>query len=358
MHRPAPQGRASRLNPPNRFERRRLDDDFGQMEQDDEFFDELRHVATDYLPDDSRSIVSKNDSPDIPFRYSLNPYRGCQHGCSYCYARPTHEYLGLNAGLDFESKILVKHRAPELLRDWLNRKQWTPELIVFSGITDCYQPAERQFKLTRRCLAVALEACQPIGIITKNALVTRDTDLLKQMAAHRVVRVTFSITTLDESLGREMEPRTSTPSARLRAMRVLSDAGIPTSVMVAPIIPGLNDSECAEILAAAKQAGAEAASFALLRLPLTVRPVFLEWLERTQSARKDRVESRIRATRHGRLNDSKFGDRMVGDGELATQIAQMFRIFAKKYGLDKKPFPLDTSKFRPPRANSGQLTLF
>ena len=318
----------------------------------------MRQVTTEYFPDDSRSIVSENDSPDIPFRYSLNPYRGCQHGCSYCYARPTHEYLGLNAGLDFESKILVKHRAPELFRDWLNRDRWDPELIAFSGITDCYQPAERRFELTRRCLSVALEARQPIGIVTKNSLVTRDTDLLAQMASHRVVRVTFSITTLDESLCRQMEPRTSTPSARLRAIRALSDAGIPTCVLVAPIIPGLNDSELAQILSVAKQAGAQAASYNLLRLPLTVRPVFLEWLERTQADRKDRVEARIRATRSGQLSDSEFGDRMVGKGELAQQIAQTFRVFAKKYDLDGTPPPLATAGFHPPRSRSSQLRLF
>ncbi len=187
-------------------------------------------MATEYLPDESQSIVSTNESPDIPFRYSINPYRGCSHGCSYCYARPGHEYLGMNAGIDFESKVLVKHRAPELLRAWLARDDWQPEPIIFSGVTDCYQPAEREFRLTRGCLEVACEARQPIAIITKNALVTRDLDILTRMAADRTASVALSITTLDAELARTMEPRTSSPAARLRAVRQLAEAGVPSAV--------------------------------------------------------------------------------------------------------------------------------
>ena len=216
--------------------------DYEQLEHDEEFLAELGRPKTEYLPDSSKSVVSENNSPDIPFRYSVNPYRGCAHGCSYCYARPYHEYLGLNAGLDFETKVFVKHRAPELLRDWLASDEWNPESITFSGVTDCYQPAEREFRLTRGCLEVALEALQPIFIITKNALVTRDLDLLHDMADWHTVSVAISITSLDPELCRTMEPRTSTPAARLGAVRQLSEAGIPTRVMVAPVIPGLNYS--------------------------------------------------------------------------------------------------------------------
>ena len=350
--------RGAHIDPPNRFEKVRAEADWTQLSDDDPPDDRVQQVKTVYLTDQSLSIVSENDSPDVPFRYSVNPYRGCAHGCSYCYARPTHEYLGLNAGLDFESKILVKPRAAELLRDWLARPNWQPEVIVFSGVTDCYQPAEREYQLTRRCLEVALEARQPVGIITKNALVTRDLDILREMAELQLVRVSLSITSLDAALIRHLEPRTSAPHARLRAIEQLTAAGVPASVMAAPIIPGLNDSEIPRILQAARQAGARAASYILLRLPLTVRPVFLEWLERVQPAGKDRIAARIRATRDGQLSASKFGERMRGTGEIAAQIEQTFRVFAKKHGLDGKLPPLDCSQFRSPRSSSGQLRLF
>ena len=279
-------------------------------------------------------------------------------GGAYCYARPTHEYLGLSAGLDFESKVFFKPRAPQLLRDWLSRSNWNPETIMFSGVTDCYQPAERQFQLTRGCLEVALEARQPIAIITKNALVTRDIDLLQQMAENRTVSVALSMTTLDEPLARAMEPRTSTPVARLRTINELTAAGIPTHAMVAPVIPGLNDVEIPSILEAASESGALSASYILLRLPLTVRPVFLEWLERTQPTRKNRVESLIRSTRDGNLTDAQFGSRMSGTGALAEQIKKTFHVFARKYNLDKRCEPLDPSGFRSPRSSSGQMKLF
>ncbi len=303
---PAAKGRGTSLRPPNRFERTHREDDFEQLDPADEQPAESA-VKTVYLPDDSQSIVSENDSPDIPFRYSINLYRGCAHGCSYCYARPYHEYLGLNAGIDFESKVLVKHRGPELLRAWLARDAWRPEPIILSGVTDCYQPAEREFRLTRGCLEVAHEARQPIAIITKNALVTRDLDILRQMAADRTVSVALSITTLDAELARVMEPRTSTPAARLRAVRQLADAGVPVRVMVAPIIPGLNDFEMPAVLQAASEAGAQGAGYTLLRLPLAVRPIFVEWLERSQPLKAAKVQSLIRATRGGKLNSSQFG---------------------------------------------------
>lgn len=357
-NRPSRKGRGSWIHPSNRFVRIEVEDDFEHLEHDQELRNEPRAVRTEYFTDDSKTILSENDSPDIPFRYSINLYRGCAHGCSYCYARPTHEYLGLSAGLDFETKVFVKHRAPMLLRDHLASNAWTPEPIMLSGVTDCYQPAERKFQLTRRCLEVALEARQPICIITKNALVTRDIDLLERMASHRLVRVTLSITSLDQGLTRVMEPRTSSPAARLRTISELVGAGIPTSVMVAPVIPGLNDSEIPAVLNAAGESGALSASYILLRLPLTVRPVFLEWLGRTQPEKKGRIESRIRTTRDGQLNDSQFRSRMRGTGEFAEQIEQTFQVFARRFGLDQKLPPLDVSQFRRPQPSSGQRSLF
>lgn len=355
---PAPKGRGTPLKPPNRFDRIVVEDDWEHLEHDEDHLASLLRVSTEYLPDNSRTIISENDSPDLPFRYSLNPYRGCSHGCSYCYARPTHEYLGLNAGLDFESKIYVKQRAPELFRDWLARDKYEPEVVVFSGVTDCYQSAERDYRLTRRCLEVALEARQPIGIITKNALVTRDLDILQEMAKLKIVSVSLSVNSLDAELARTMEPRTSTPSARLRTIEELRQAGVPASVMVSPVIPGLNDSEIPAVLQAAAEAGACSASYTLLRLPLTVRPIFLEWLERTQPLKKKRIESRIRSTRGGNLTDSQFGKRMRGEGQIADQINQTFQLFAKKYKLNQMPSPLDTSQFQRPISSSGQRRLF
>lgn len=356
--RPEAKGRGAYISPPNRFGQVHAEDDFEHVEHDDEYLEGLQTLKTQYLPDDSRSIVSKNDSPDLNFNYSLNPYRGCLHGCSYCYARPTHEYLGLNAGLDFESKIFVKERAPELFRDFLARDDWTPELIAFSGITDCYQPIERDYQLTRQCLEVAAEARQPIGMVTKNALVTRDLDVLSEMARHRVITVAISVTTLDVELARVMEPRTSTPDARLRAISELASANVPVSVLIGPVIPGLNDSEIPAILKAASEAGAKQASWTLLRLPLAVRPIFEDWLARVRPLDQERVESRIRLCREGNMSDASFGSRQRGSGQIAEQISQTFRIFAAKHGLGRGIDQLDNSGFRPPRSSSGQLRLF
>lgn len=353
-----PVGRGSHVNLANRFARLHLEPDLEQLEYDEEAVAERQNVRTEYLADQSQSIVTENDSPDIPFRYSLNPYRGCAHGCSYCYARPTHEYLGFSAGLDFETKILVKERAPELFREFLARRSWQPEPIILSGVTDPYQPAERQFRLTRQCLEVAMEARQPIGIVTKNALVLRDLDVLREMAVLRTVRVTFSVTSLDQSLTRVMEPRTSAPEARLRGIRALTDAGVPVQVLVAPVIPGLNDKEIPAILAASAQAGARAAYFQLVRLPLSVKPVFLEWLARTHPLQKERIENLIRSTREGELNSSEFGKRMSGTGAIAEQIEQLFHTFARKHGLDGHLPPLVCDQFRAPAARTGQLRLF
>ncbi|WP_152052920.1 PA0069 family radical SAM protein [Tautonia marina] len=355
-------GRGSQIRPANRFGGPSYEDDFEQLESDPEGLDEhlvaLRNLPTEYLPDHSRSVVSRNDSPDIPFTYSLNPYRGCQHGCSYCYARPTHEYLGWDAGLDFEAKILVKEDAPDLLRAFLSRPGWVPEPIVMSGVTDPYQPGERRFRITRRCLEVMAEFRQPVSIITKNALILRDRELLEVMASENLVHVNVSMTTLQADLSRSMEPRTSIPSARLRAIRALSELGVPVRVLIAPVIPGLNDSEIPAILQSARESGATDAGFQILRLPLAVAPIFQEWLGREQPGRQAKVEQRIRTMRDGRLNSVEFGKRMRGEGEMARRIGDVFRLFARKYGLDGGLPPHDSSRFRSPTAESDQLWLF
>lgn len=317
------------------------------------------HVKTLFLPDQTKSIIAENDSPDVGFRYSANPYRGCEHGCAYCYARPSHEWLGFDTGIDFESKILVKHRAAELFREALAKPSWSGELVAFSGNTDCYQPAERQFQLTRGLLAVALEARQPIVMITKNALILRDLDLLGQMAAQRLVHVNISVTTLNAELARTMEPRTSTPLARLDTITKLTAAGVAVRVLVAPVIPGLNDEEIPALLKAAREAGAQAASYVLLRLPLTVEPVFRDWLSKSYPLKQIHIESLIRSTREGKLYKSGFGSRMAGRGSYAEQIAATFRLFARKYELDGSLTPaLDGSQFRHPKPASGQMQLF
>ncbi len=356
---PIPRGRGALNQPANPYLRVLQEIDLEHVAEDEEFLEALERPRTSYLEDTSQSIVSENDSPDVGFRYSVNPYRGCAHGCSYCYARPAHEYLGMSAGIDFETKVLVKLRAAELFRNWLARPKWQPEPIAFSGVTDCYQPAERQFRLTRGCLEVALDASQPVTLITKNALVTRDLDLLSELAGRNLVRVALSITSLRQELTRIMEPRTSAPQARLAALKKLADAGVPTFLMAAPTIPGLNDSEIPEILRAGREAGAQGASYVLLRLPTTVREVFFEWLERQLPDQADKVKGRIRATREGRNNSAEFGKRMRGTGIIADQIAQTFRVFAAKYGLDNsKLTPLDCSQFRAPQAANGQKSLF
>lgn len=348
----------SNLDPPNRFETVHREIDLEHLEWDEEYLHERENRRIEYVFDSSKSVVSENNSPDIPFRYSLNPYRGCAHACPYCYARNTHEYLGYNAGLDFETKILVKPDAPKLFREFLSRKSWQPESITFSGVTDCYQPAERQFRLTRQCLEVAWEFRQPISVITKNALVVRDLDLLAKMAELNLVQVFLSVTSLNPELARVMEPRTSIPAARLRAVKMLADSGVPVGVMAAPMIPGLNDSELPGILEAAKDAGAVTAGYILLRLPLTVEPVFLEWLERTHPDQQAKIEGRIRDTRGGKLSSSAWGERMRGNGEIADQIRGMFQVFVRKHGLDRKLPPFDFSHFQRPDPDPEQLKLF
>ncbi len=320
-------GRGAASNPPNRFEPMVLERDADWDPEDDPA------PRTRFYRDVSQSIISYNDSPDIPFKASINPYRGCEHGCSYCYARITHEYLGFSAGLDFETKIMVKENAPELLRRELSSRKWKPQELAMSGVTDCYQPVERRLQLTRRCLAVLAEFRNPVSIVTKNYLVTRDLDLLRELAAHHAVKVHLSINSLDSDLARRLEPRAASPRLRLGAVEALSKAGVPVGVIVAPVIPALNDHEIPAILAAAKSAGAGWAGMEILRLPLTVAPVFQEWLEQNEPGRREKVLGRIRAIRGGKLNDSRFGIRMRGQGTFADQISQMFHVARRKLGL-------------------------
>jgi DNA repair photolyase len=351
-------GRGSQINPPNRFEHTWTEADIEQLTAED-LPDEDRKFSTEYFPDQTKSIITENDSPDVGFRFSINPYRGCEHGCAYCYARPGHEYLGLNAGLDFETKIFVKHNAAALLRDELNKPGWQhTESIAICGVTDCYQPAERKFRITRSVVEVLLEARQAFGIITKNALVVRDVDLLAPLAQMNLGRVAFSITTLDAELARVLEPRTSPPQKKLDAIRALTGAGVPVGIMVAPIIPGLTDNEAPAILKAAAEAGAKSAGYVLLRLPFAVKPIFEDWLARNRPQQYDRVISRVRTTRAGGMYQTGWRVRQTGTGEYAEQIAGTFKVFKKKYGLDGDLPRQDFSLFRPPRLASGQMRLF
>lgn len=351
-------GRGSSLTPPNRFERTHSEADYEHLAADDELLAIERRRPTVFLPDNAATIVRENDSPDIPFRYSMNPYRGCEHGCAYCYARPTHETLGLNAGIDFETKVLVKRDAAALLRKELNRRSWQCEPIMVSGVTDCYQPAEREFKLTRGLLEVLLEARQPVCIVTKNSLILRDLDLLTKLAEQNLVSVAISTTTLDAELARVLEPRTATPAARFRAIRELAAAGVPVRAMLAPIVPGLTDNEIPALLAAAKEAGALGASFVMLRLPLAVAPIFTAWLAEHRPLAAERVEALIRGMRGGQLYQSAYGERMRGSGTYAEGIAKTFEVFVQKLGLGATWPKLDCSQFRPPQLPGGQMRLF
>ena len=351
-------GRAASSSPPNRFEKVHHEADLEQLAPGDEMLASERKIPTEFLPDDSKTLIRENDSPDVPFRYSVNPYRGCEHGCAYCYARPGHETLGMNAGLDFETRILVKLNAANLLRRELNKPGWKPELIAVSGVTDCYQPAERRYRLTRGILEVLLEARHPVALITKNSLICRDLDLLAPLAQQRLAYAGLSITTLDHELARTLEPRTATPAAKLRAIRELSAAGVPVRVMVAPIIPGLTDHELPDILQAAQEAGASGAGYIMLRLPWAVAPIFSAWLREHRPAAAERIEHLIRDMRGGKLNDAAFGSRMRGHGPYAANIQNTFEIFTRKLGLDQ-PWPqLDASQFVPPAIPGGQLRLF
>lgn len=352
-----PIGRGSAINPPNRFTGAEIEMDWDHLEGQEDVIQEFQRPRTRYFEDSARSIVSENDSPDIPFRYSLNPYRGCLHGCAYCYARPTHEFYGLSAGLDFETNIFVKKDAAGLFQKWLNRPGYQPENVMLSGVTDCYQPGERHFRLTRACLEVANLASQPVSIVTKNSLIKRDIDILSKMADRQLVHVAVSVTSLDQSLSRVMEPACSAPSSRLATIRTLSQSGIPVQVMIGPVIPGLTDHEMPEILRQAAASGASTAGYILLRLPRAVEDIFSNWLKEVFPEKTDKVINQIRSTRGGQLSSSTFHDRMVGSGILAEQIQQLFTIAAQKAGLTTKLPTLRTDLFNPPESG-GQLHLF
>ena len=345
---PSIPGRGVSRNPPNRFERLSVEPDPEAAEASPE------RPKTQFLRDTSRSVISYNKSPDLGFDASLNPYRGCEHGCSYCYARPFHEYLGFSAGLDFETRIVVKEDAPELLRRELDAPGWTPQLLTLSGVTDAYQPIERRLGLTRRCLEVLAEHRNPVSVVTKNELVTRDIDHLAELASVGASLVWVSVTSLDASLANRLEPRASTPERRLAAIRALSDASVPVGVLVAPIIPGLNDHELPAILRAAREHGAQFARYIVLRLPHGVSDIFTGWLEQHEPGSSRKVLSRVREMRGGRLYDSRFGTRMRGDGPLADQIQQLFRLSCSRLELSRQVPKLASDGFR----RHGQLSLF
>ena len=343
-------GRGASANPANRFEALSIEPDPAEHPTD-----EVPALTTKFYRDFTRTIIARNDSPDVGFEASVNPYRGCEHGCIYCYARPTHEYLGFSAGLDFESRIMVKEEAPELLAAELASPRWRPQTLVMSGVTDPYQPVERRLQLTRRCLEVLARFRNPIAIITKNQLVTRDADLLGELAAHHAAAVNISVTSLDPKLQRILEPRTSAPRARLDAITQLRKAGVPVGVMVAPVIPGLTDHEVPAILQACAEAGAQFAGYIVVRLPFAVAPLFERWLAEHFPDRKEKVLGRIRHLRGGgRLNDPRFKSRMVGEGIFAEQIRALFEAGCKRADIGKRP-RLSTAAFRRP---NEQLSLF
>ena len=342
--------RGAAENPPNRFEKIHLERD------EDWNLEEDPLPRTQFLKVSSKSIIAYNDSPDIGFEASVTPYRGCEHGCIYCYARPFHEYLGFSSGLDFETKIMVKENAPQLLREELSSPKWKPQVIAMSGVTDCYQPVERKLKITRGCLEVLAEFRNPVGIVTKNFLVTRDIDFLSELTRHNAVAVYISLTTLDTDLRKIMEPRTSPPAARLEAIHRLSQAGVHVGILMAPIIPGLTDHEIPAVLAAAAEAGAKSAGHVTLRLPHAVAPLFETWLETHFPDRKEKVLNRLRAMRGGKLYDSKFGQRMRGEGIFADQIDQLFDVARRKVGIAERGGGLSTAAFR--RPGGAQLQLF
>ncbi len=348
-------GRGSGSRPGGRFERFDYthDDDVVQAAPGDD--DGPVAPRTEFYRDTSRSIIARNDSPDVGFDASVNPYRGCEHGCSYCFARPTHEYLGLSAGLDFETKIFVKADAPELLRAELSSPRWSPTPLGISGVTDPYQPVERRLGLTRRCLEVLAEFRNPVVVITKNHLVTRDADLLAALAAHDAARVYVSVTTLDAELARSMEPRTSSPERRLDAIATLAAAGVPVGVLIAPVIPGLTDHEIPKILERCARAGARRAGYVMLRLPHGVKSIFEEWLGAHYPGHRDKVLGRVRAVRGGRLYDPAFGDRLKGRGVFADQIAEMFALGCRRHGFAAERTPLSTAAFVRPRPPQTDL---
>ena len=355
VHPDARHGRASISNPSGRFERQ-------HVEALDDGWDNLDRppppIRTTVLKDTSRSIIARNQSPDIPFDRSINPYRGCEHGCSYCFARPTHAWLGLSPGLDFETRIFVKPDAATLLDKALSAPGYTCRTMAMGTNTDPYQPLERTLKLTRSVLEVLARFQHPVGIVTKSALITRDIDILAPMSQNRLAKAALSITTLDPKLARSMEPRASTPARRLDAITALAKAGIPSAVMFAPVIPGLNDHDMERVLTAARDAGASEAGYVMLRLPLEVRDLFQEWLRSAVPDRAQRVMTMIRAMRGGRDYDAEWGARMRGTGPIADAVKARFQMACRRLGLNERSYHLDIDKFRVPPRSGDQMSLF
>ncbi len=354
-------GRGATVNPPDRYAQTHVEVD-GDALDHDRRVEGLAPIATMVTIERPRRIITRNDSPDVPFDRSINPYRGCEHGCVYCYARPSHAYLGLSPGLDFETKLIARPDAPALLRRELARPGYVCRPIALGTNTDPYQPIERRFRITRGILGVCLETEHPVTIVTKSDRILADRDILSQLALRRLVKVAISITTLDHRLARLLEPRAATPARRLAAIRALAQAGVPVGVMAAPMIPGLNDHEIERILAAAAAAGAMEAGWVLLRLPLELKQIFYEAVTAYSPERARRVRKLLRAARGGRDNDPRFGHRMRGAGPYVALIAKRFALAARRTGLNQSPVRLETRRFRPPTlpqaGEDGQLSLF
>jgi DNA repair photolyase len=345
-------GRGAQFNPKNKF----LKGEYIQehAEAIDDWEQEPR--KTEYIYDDSRTLVNEVKSPDVGMMYSANPYQGCEHGCIYCYARNSHEYWGYSAGLDFESRIVVKKNAPQLLRKFFENKNWEPAPISLSGNTDCYQPIERKMKITRQLLQICLEYRNPVGVISKNALILRDLDILKELAKLNLVRVFSSITSLDEDLRRVLEPRTASYRSRLKVVETLSKNGIPTGIMNAPLIPGLNDTHMHDVLKAASEAGALWAGYTVVRLNGAIGTIFHDWLYKAFPDRAEKVWNLICSCHEGHVNDSRWGTRMVGDGKFSELIRTQFKLYCRKFGLNETVMEYNTKDFR--RVRNGQLPLF
>ncbi len=347
-------GRGARANPAARYDQHTsafVDDGW-------ESFSDVPRLRTEIFTETPKTIIARNQSPDISFDRSINPYRGCEHGCVYCYARPTHAYMGLSPGLDFESKLFVKPNAAALLREELTATNYQPATIALGANTDPYQPIERDYRITRQVLEVLQEFSHPFGIVTKSASVLRDLDILQDMAPKGLVKVAISVTTLDSNLARRMEPRASTPMKRLSALEILSKAGIPTVVMMGPIIPGLNDSEIENILKAARNAGVKEAGYTMLRLPLEVKDIFKDWLEKEYPDRAAKVMSLVKSVRGGKENDPNFGTRMAGQGPYAWTIGRRFQLAATRLGLNTERVKLRTDLFSKPVQRGQQMRLF
>ena len=345
-------GRGAQFNPKNKF----LKGEYVQEHPEgiDDWEQEKRQ--TEYILDESRTLVNNVTSPDVGIMYSANPYQGCEHGCIYCYARNSHEYWGYSAGVDFESRIVVKKNAPALLRKFFDNKNWVPATISLSGNTDCYQPIERKMRITRQLLEICLDYRNPVGILTKNALVLRDMDIIQELAKKNLVRVMTSITSLDEDLRKVMEPRTASYRSRLKVVETLSKAGVPTGIMNAPLIPGLNDMHMHDVLKAASEAGAKWAGYTVVRLNGAIGGIFKDWLWKAFPDRAEKVWHQICECHEGKVNDSRWGNRIVGDGKFAELIKTQFHIYCKKYGLNETEKTLNTSDFRRPVV--GQMRLF